>query len=129
MISLRWVGNFKEFPHTDRKGPSLKECLSDTPHEDEQHIIHYLDHGVVLAASAGIAYDVLSDQRKVIGTPHIMTDGEWTWSAVLSYYVRYYHCRLPDEFIHHMRSKQWSPPSKDMIDMRELSEHFWRSAT
>jgi len=33
----------------------------------------------------------------------MQTDGVWAWPNVLAYYVERYHCRLPDEFVSHVR--------------------------
>ena len=124
MVELKRVGNFKELEYGDRKGPSLKDCIAATPQEFEQQIISYLKNGLCLAASAGVARDVLAQKRKIIGVPDDLTDGVWGWYGDLEYYVRVYHCRLPEEFVLHMKSRNWQPPRKDEVDIQELSRRL-----
>lgn len=114
---LKQVGNFQEIRHGDRQGPSLRECIASTPQPYEKQIIHYLQNGLILAACAGPATDVLSPIKKLIDAPHVFTDGAWQWYGDLAYYVREYHCRIPDEFLQHMQARNWLPPQQSEINL------------
>ena len=35
------------------------------------------------------------------------TDGEWLWPGDLSYYVRKYALKLPEEFVETMQKNEW----------------------
>lgn len=121
MIQLKKVGNFEELDYGDKKGPSLQECIAQTPQEFEALIIYYLKNGLLLAASAGVARDVLAKTREIIAVPDVLTDGVWMWHGDLEYYVRVYHCRVPEEFVLHMKTRNWQPPREDEVDIHELS--------
>jgi hypothetical protein len=119
-MSLKRAGFFRELRHSDDL-PSLKSALADAPQNHEQDIVDYLRSGALLIGSPGPSFDVLSSTRQVAGAQHILTDGTWAWPADISYYVEKYHCRLPREFIDHMRSRNWRPPDDAEIDPGSLT--------
>jgi hypothetical protein len=80
--------------------------------EEEKLIIAYLRNGRVDAASPGVAFDILSDEKKVIGTGDALSDGTWWWPDYLAYYVETYHFTLPEEFLAHGRAQGWKMPSR-----------------
>jgi hypothetical protein len=121
MIKLKRVGFFKELGHGDEQGQSLKASIADTPQEHEAEILYYLEHGILFIATPGIVFDVLANSRKIIGAPHILTDGIWAWPKDLVYYVKKYHCRLPEDFVEHMKSRNWEPPTKEEVDFGSIS--------
>lgn len=124
-MQLKLVGNFQELPHGDPAGPSLKACIASTPQIHEEQILHYLRHGLVLAACAGPARDVLAPITKLIDAPNLMTDGVWGWYGDLTYYVREYHCRLPEEFVQYMQEHYWQPPREEDVNLLELERLIW----
>jgi hypothetical protein len=107
MKQLRPVGFFRELRHGMPNGPSLHDAQSPTAHTNEQKIVTYLRSGHLFIATPGIVRDVLMPAGPVIGSPHVMTDGEWAWPNDLPYYVGQYHVALPAEFIDHMEANDW----------------------
>jgi len=73
----------------------------------EQLILRYLRSGDVVAVSPGILRDVLDDERPIIGSPKVLTDGVWTWPGELAYYVERYHIELPGAFVERIQSNAW----------------------
>jgi hypothetical protein len=49
----------------------------------------------------------------------LFTDGVWEWPAYLSYYVREYHSRLPDEFVANMKENNWIVPEVSVLEVTE----------
>ena len=109
-MPLKRTGFFRESHHDDSL-PSLRDAVRDTPQAHEAEAVAYLRSGLLLVASPGIAFDVLSPTRQVAGTQDLLTDGVWSWPADFPYYVEAYHCVLPDEFVEHMRARNWRPPA------------------
>jgi hypothetical protein len=62
--------------------------------------------------------------ENVIGPINIRTDGVWAWPDSLSYYLENYHVFVPEEFLIHVRTKNYVAPDATEInvDNLELSE-------
>jgi hypothetical protein len=106
---LKRAGFFRELRHGDVDGPVLQDAVGRLPSELKDRVVHYLEAGHALAATPGWVDDVLKPDNKHIGSPNLMTDGEWMWPLDLAYYVRQYSAAPPAEFIRHMELSQWSP--------------------
>lgn len=53
-----------------------------------------------------------------------LTDGVWVWPEGLVHYVEVHSVRLPDEFIRHMREREWRLPVEPITRWVELApEH------
>ena len=105
---------------------TLKRETSSTALPDESAIVSYLSHGTMVAAVAGPAIDLLSEDESLIDPPHIFTDGEWIWSGDVRHYVEKYHLRVPDEFKNRMSEVGWIPPK--VVDIPSLREMYWEDA-
>ena len=110
MKRLRPVGFFRELDHGMPGGPSITDSRSGEAHTDETKIISYLSGGHLLIATPGVVRDVFSPDGPLIGSPHVMTDGDWAWPRDLPYYVQRYHVALPGDFVEHMRRNGWDVP-------------------
>ena len=76
----------------------------------DSRVVEYLRAGRNVAASSGVAYDVLDPGHKgMIGTTDEMTDGEWCWIQALPYYVETYGLILPEAFLRHAAANGWKP--------------------
>jgi hypothetical protein len=67
MKKLMQVGFFKELPHGDSNGASLIESQNQVINDSAKSIGGYLDSGVLLVAAPGLARDVLSNNKEIIG--------------------------------------------------------------
>lgn len=93
MISLI---NYEEFgPNMGFK--SMREFFESAPYEGQDKIVFYLDNGTPTYVRANRGKDFFTG-KTIPGTYTGMTDGEYSWSSVLSYYVQEYNLRLPREF-------------------------------
>ena len=116
--TLQKIGFFRELPHGDPDGPSLREACAQAPGADDARILAYLRAGHVYIATMGPTTDVL-DGATMVPPPHICTDGHLAWPADLVYYVERYHARLPREAVEHMAARAWQVPAA--VDLRSLS--------
>lgn len=93
MISLI---NYEEFgPNMGFK--SMREFFEAAPYEGQEKIAFYLDNGTPTYVRMSRGKDFFTGEP-ISGSYTGMTDGEYSWSSVLSYYVMKYNLRLPKEF-------------------------------
>lgn len=118
-MKLKRVGFFQELDHGDPDGPKLVDSVG-RPQPDEQEIVRYLRNGLLLVGCPGLVNDVLDTGTGPIGSPDILTDGEWAWPGDLPYYVEKYHVALPDEFVQHVRQSNFKMPTDSEVDMSTL---------
>ena len=78
--------------------PSLKEFFQETKDPRQEKIARYLDRGKTILTAPGVSVDFFSGES-IENRLEIMTDGEYSWVSWLSYYVRKYNLKLPEEFI------------------------------
>lgn len=109
------VGFFRELPHGDPEGPSLKNFAAAIPLQQNDRIVSYLRSGALFIALPGLSRDVLSNEHPIIGSLALWTDGIFLWPSDLSYYVEKYSVGLPREFIKHMEDNAWTVPAGNDI--------------
>lgn len=119
MTAVGLVGFFSELPHGQPDGPSLRAALRDDADPLEPEIVAYLRGGATLATTGRMADDVISSEEDIAPLA-ILTDGEWMWPADLAYYVETYHVRLPQDFIEHIASQGWEPPSLSRAQLSDV---------
>jgi len=125
-MKLKRYGFFSELEHGDPDGVSLIG-LRDTGRWDANEkplAVEYLRSGVLLVGCPGVVTDVLAGsdggEAEAIGSPHVLTDGEWAWPADLAYYVDRYNVPVPDEFLARMRAANWRAPEVKDLQSLEL---------
>ena len=94
-------------------GGNLKDCIADTPQEDEDKLVAYLQAGRFYRAFGDPEeelYDVLDTSAEMNIKPALLTDGTYVWATDLPYYVARYHARLPRSFLLHARNHGWQVP-------------------
>ena len=120
-MKLRRYGFFKELDHGDSNSESLKSLCETGKYDDleKSRIVQYLESGQVFIGCPGTVNDVLAKTDIVIGSPNILTDGEWAWPADLSYYVATYNIPVPIAMIESMRENNWSIQTKlELTDLK-----------
>jgi hypothetical protein len=111
------VGFFRELPHGDPRGPSLREGIGKGDVAVRDEVARYLADGSILAATGERVFDVVKGGQKEVGLLALQTDGHWVWPADLTYYVAEYNVFLPLEFVDWMRSAEWIPPRLSVDDL------------
>jgi len=127
MKTLRPYGFFSDLTFGDPTAPKLRACLDDKPvGENVQRVARYLRAGVQFSVVPMLVHDIIAEERSAIGPLRYLTDGEWVWRSDLPYYVEKYHCRIPSEFITHMKSRDWIPPAD--VDLSQIKMPFEENA-
>lgn len=115
------VGYYKEMPESKAEAESILDFINKCNIEDIENICNYLDSGVALIVVPGVAEDVITPEKGNAGVLSEYTDGTWLWRGDLSYYVRNYNLKLPDEFIETMKRNNWKVPlTLDEMDSDSL---------
>src|SRR5690349_5590717 len=91
IVRVENLGFYRELPHGDPQGPSLRELLGKGDVEARDGVANYLTTGSILATTGEYVFDVLKDGKVDAGLLAIQTDGRWVWPADLAYYVREYN--------------------------------------
>ena len=89
------MANWKEFNPLSKR--SIKEDFYKNPSPIQEKIISYLDNGEIILASPSKQIDVVSG-KEINQTNYILTDGEYSWSSSLKYYILKYNLHVPTEF-------------------------------
>ncbi|MFD6080418.1 hypothetical protein ACFWG5_33095 [Streptomyces hydrogenans] len=118
----QFVGNFRELPHGNPAGPSLKESIDRGEREHIAGLVNYLTGGAVLAMSGQAARDPLDPQSKVIGELSLRTDGEWLWYSDLSHFVEKYNIEIDPKFIKKAESRDWNCPHISDDDLETIGD-------
>jgi hypothetical protein len=104
----------------------LRKIGKTTPEEIKANAVKYLKSGLTIAACPGLAKDDFNEKKVTIPiTPLTQTDGEWTWSSLLIYYLENYSIPLPDDFISHMVNNSWvvdKEKAKAKFTLTDISE-------
>ena len=119
-MKLKTIGFYRELRHGFKDGESILKQVNKNALENEIRVIEYLDSGKILCVSPGLIYDILDEQKEIIGSLDIRTDGIWAWPSDLSYYVKKYHLTLNNEFVIHMMKNDWIIPNKIDMSILEL---------
>ena len=99
----------KSLIHFDEFGknmgfPSMKDYFCDKPYKGIDKIISYLQKGEVTYVSASQNRDVFTNER-FNGSLCGMTDGVYSWTNALWYYVKKYNLKLNEEFTKYVLSQ------------------------
>lgn len=92
-ISL--MSQWKEFNPAASK--SIKDDFQSKAYDYQPEICNYLDNGKVSLSATTCGTDILTGVR-ITNTYCILTDGEYSWSNTLSFYIKKYNLRLPHDF-------------------------------
>lgn len=117
MKKLQKVGFFGSMPMMEAIA-ALNTLRADSPRPNEADILSYLRGGTQAFAVPGLASDLLSPNRQVIGAPSVFTDGEWLWPTDLLYYIEHYHIEVPNTFVRRMEEQGWQCPT--VANLQEL---------
>lgn len=124
---LKPVGFFRELRHGMPNGPSLPKSVRPAATSDEDRVVRYLQLSPTFAASGPMVDDVLDPSNKSVARLETATDGQWMWPRDLAYYVAKYHVELPEEFVRHMRARDWQVPELSNDYLAELAAEFMKT--
>jgi|SRR5579871_1522425 len=121
-MKLKPVGFYREYVSVPDL-PSIRASMTQSPHEDEEQIIHFLQNGRFVLLILAFAFDLFDSDHGVIGTDSLYSDGVWFWPHYLTSLIKRYHVRLPEEFVEHMERSGWSPQVLPEIQWRKIFEN------
>lgn len=78
-------------------------------------IFEYLINGVPVFDVMGVTVDPFDGTIIITGGPSLVSDGEWIWRSDLSYFVKKYRVKFPDEFIAYVLQRKSAPCNRDEI--------------
>ncbi|HJU38910.1 MAG TPA: hypothetical protein VJ724_05005 [Tahibacter sp.] len=111
MAAYHEFGFFDSFPPSQRR-EVLLACGFVALDEPERSLaLSYLETGTPVMLIAGPTFDHLDDAGRIIGPPHVLTDGKLVWTRDVAFYLRHYDLTLPDVFLARMRELEWKQPS------------------
>lgn len=117
MIPLKKAGFFGDEFSDD--GQPLRGMARTNPAPNERDIVVYLRSAPLLFVTPEETYDALDPEMSIEGG-ETRTDGVWMWPRQFAHYVEKYHFPVPDEFVEHMRARDWKPPADSEIDYETI---------
>lgn len=121
MMKVKTVGYFKEMPHGETSADSIYDFINKEDKLRIDKICRYLENGIEFIVSPGMVEDIINPEKGTAGVTSTYTDGMWFWPGDLSYYVRNYGLKLPDEFIETMEENGWEiKVALDDLDYEEI---------
>ena len=109
-MKLKTVGFYKEMLEGKETDESILDSIRKGNPSDTEKICSYLDNGIELVVIPTVCTDVIEPERGTSGVASQYTDGTWLWPGDLSYYVKNYNLKLPDDFITSMHKNKWQIP-------------------
>lgn len=106
-MKLKTIGFYKEMAQGREKDQSIFESIHKEKACNIEKICDYLNQGIAFIISPGSLQDVIQPENGISGVATSYTDGEWLWPGDLSYYVRKYALKLPEEFVETMQKNEW----------------------
>ncbi|GAA3635140.1 hypothetical protein GCM10022223_61920 [Kineosporia mesophila] len=123
-MNISRAGFFRELPHGDPNGESLREAVERDTDQDTAKLLRYLEGNVVLAATAALVDDVLDHTARAVAPLELVTDGAWVWPRDLAYYVEKYDAAVPATFILHLELRNWVQPHLGENELQQVEEAF-----
>ncbi|NEW52265.1 hypothetical protein GV792_19695 [Nocardia cyriacigeorgica] len=102
-----------------------RERLDRLDHNLRAPLARYLDESSALWVTTSID-DPLDPTKKRVVSIGYSTDGTWTWPSYWGYFVREYGLAIPDEFIAHVRERNFSPAVLDSQALKAAEQEFDR---
>lgn len=107
---MRIASIWQRGPH----GLELKPELGrSTDPEEEEELLRFLRGGSVAIRSPGLREDRLDPSREPTVPFGYLTDGTWIWPMELAYYLEQHHVLPQEEFVEHMRSRDFIAAAPD----------------
>lgn len=92
-MRINLMSRWREFnPQSDR---SVADDFQDTEWSGEKKIIRYLLEGKVTVISPSAVTDIFTGER-IASSLCIMTDGVYSWTNELPYYIEKYHLKIEE---------------------------------
>lgn len=122
MTKLKPVGIYREMYRTPRTElPSLEESYTRRVIGDRSSVVEYMRAGTPVFDVMEDVVDLVGRREWIRSGPSLLSDGVWVWRVDSAYYLQNYSLDMPDEFLEHVRQRNYRPDND--ID---LSDPSWR---
>ncbi len=106
-MKYKRIGFYREMSSGRETDDSIFDNVDKQGNDMILKICKYLESGILIVISPGGVEDIIDSNNGIIATPSLYTDGKWIWPEELSYYVKNYKLKLPQEFVNYMISNDW----------------------
>ncbi len=90
----------------DNKEEVRSELLNTSKYEDIDYIVEYIRNGGKVSTVA--SKKTCEYCKEIAGAINYYTDGKWIWPEWLEHYLLIHELELPNEFILHIRTNNYS---------------------
>ncbi|MEV6964963.1 hypothetical protein AB0M47_07580 [Hamadaea sp. NPDC051192] len=117
---LKFFGFFADLGYVAGTGVAAADLLAESRvSPDKSRVVAYLQGGEPLTIVPGFQRDPGGD-LELPGGASVYTDGVWAWPHLTAYLVERYDLAVPDEFVAHMRARDFEPASPDREQLSRL---------
>ena len=121
VVELRDMAIYKEF---SRRGSrkirvQMTDHFNSEDYNEKPQILAYLKSGHMFHGWMQMVWDHFDKKNGFAVSDSLLTDGCWSWTNDLSYYVEKYDLILPAVFVEHMQSRNW-----EILNLDELKDTF-----
>jgi hypothetical protein len=118
MVFVKPVGIYRDMYQTHRESlPLLSESYTGRVISDRSKIAEYMNAGIPVFDIMEDVVDLIDGREWIRGGPSLLTDGEWLWRRDSIYYLRNYPLDIPDQFLDHVRRRNYQPSTEvDVAD-------------
>lgn len=89
----------------------------------KEKIVNYLNNASIFICFDGLSWCRFPKCESGIGC-NCLTDGKYVWPSAFYHYIQDHNVSIPQEFMSHMESNSWTPPSAP--DLSKYGKNPWR---
>ncbi|MDX2285352.1 MAG: hypothetical protein NW241_14400 [Bacteroidia bacterium] len=127
-LSKDRVLGFKEHPDFIKpelfEFNSIHEYLLHQPDSVDEKVLKYLKSGIILVGHRGMDKDIFNDEKMILGTFRLYTDGYWIWHEYIIYYYKHYRIAPPLEFLQTAQNNHFVIPDFNEDQVNELERQM-----
>ncbi|WP_433562080.1 hypothetical protein ACQP1O_31835 [Nocardia sp. CA-151230] len=113
MARLKPVGLYQEMYKVGRHDelPSLFDASTDRVIGDRARVLEYMCAAPGVLDVLDVLTDMINNTDKIQSASSLISDGEWIWRVDSIHYLSRYDLDIPDEFLQHVRARNYEPPN------------------
>lgn len=104
MTSVIPIGIYRELCKSKPNADSIVNHLASGPYPEKAALLSYMRSAEIQLSAMDVGTDVIDGVSKVFGTDR-KTDGTYTWTSHIEYYIDKYNLRPPEDFIAHVMAQ------------------------